>query len=56
MCSPAEATAAILSHSKIIRVAAEFGARTVKLASKHRLVLEGLNVVTVLPEGRFASR
>jgi hypothetical protein len=48
-CSPAEATAAILSHSKAIRVAAEFGARTVKLASEHRLVLEGLNVVTVLP-------
>lgn len=55
-CSPAEATAAILSHSKAIISAAEFGARTVKLASNHRLVLDELTVVTVLPKGRFSRR
>jgi hypothetical protein len=53
-CSPAEATAAIHSHDKAILAAAGFGACTVKLASKHRLVLKGRRVITVLPMGRFA--
>lgn len=52
-CSPAEAVAAILSHEKAILSAAEFGARTVKLASKHRLILNGTTVTTVLPARRF---
>lgn len=55
-CSLAEATAAIHSHDKAILAAAEFGARTVKLASKHRLILKGKRVLTVLPVGRFCSR
>jgi hypothetical protein len=55
-CSPDEAKAEILSHEKAILSAAEFGARTVKLASNHRLVLDDLTVITVLPQGRFNAR
>ena len=44
----------ILNHETAIRKAAEFGAKSVKLPSRHRLILKGLRVVTVLPEGRFA--
>ena len=44
----------ILVHETAIRKAAEFGAKSVKLASRHRLIIRGLRVVTVLPEGRFA--
>jgi hypothetical protein len=53
-CSRDEAVAEIASHEKAIQAAAEFGAHAVKLPSRHRLVLDGVRVVTVLPEGRFA--
>lgn len=52
-CTRAQARAAILTHSPAIMAAAAFGARSVKLASRHRLKLEGTTVLTVLPEGRF---
>lgn len=41
-------------HETAIRKAAEFGAKSIKLPSRHRLILSGLRVVTVLPQGRFA--
>ena len=41
------------THETAIRKAAEFGADIVKLPSKHRLILKGLRVVTVLPQGRI---
>ena len=50
-----DAVAAIESHSTAVKAAAKFGAKAVKLANKHRLVLQGDTVVTVLPEGRFAG-
>jgi hypothetical protein len=52
-CSPDDAETEIRAHETAIRKAAEFGASTVKLPSKHRLILKGLRVVTVLPQGRF---
>lgn len=52
-CTFAQAKAAILEHAAIIATAAAFGARSVKLPSRHRLKLKGMTVVTVLPEGRF---
>lgn len=33
-----------------VRIAIEFGARFVRLAGGQRLVLEGSNIITVLPE------
>jgi hypothetical protein len=48
------AETAIKTHETAIRKAAEFGAHSVKLPSKHRLIIAGLRVVTVLPQGRFA--
>ena len=44
----------ILIHETAIRKAAAFGAKSIKLPSRHRLILKGLRVVTVLPQGRFA--
>lgn len=52
-CSRQTAVDEIRSHAAAIHVAAEFGARSVKLASRHRLILKGLTVVTVLSEGRM---
>lgn len=52
-CSLTEARDEILAHAPVIRQAAAFGAPTVRLGSRHRLVLEGLTVVTVLPPTRF---
>lgn len=52
-CTHAQARDAILAHAPAIIAAAAFGSRTVKLASRHRLKLEGTTVLTVLPEGRF---
>jgi len=53
-CSRQEAVADILSHSKAIAIAADFGASTIRLGSGHRLRLEGATVVTVTPpSGRF---
>jgi hypothetical protein len=49
-----DAIAAIESHEAAVRAAAAFGACAVKLPSKHRLILKGETVITVLPEGRFA--
>lgn len=53
-CSYAEARAAILAHSPAITAAAAFGASHVRLATRHRLVLEGATVVTVLSPSRFS--
>jgi hypothetical protein len=52
-CSQSEAKAEIMAHSKAIRAAADFGCEAIKLPSRHRLVLDGTVVVTVLPQGRF---
>jgi hypothetical protein len=52
-CTRQQAIDSILTHAKAIRAAAAFGARSVKLASRHRLKLDGLTVVTVYPEGRW---
>ena len=51
-CTFREARDEILAHSPTILIAAAFGARTIKLASKHRLKLDGQTVLTVLPMGR----
>jgi hypothetical protein len=48
-CTPAEAQT--LLSSKSVRSAATFGAPYVKLPGGQRIVLEGFNVVTVLPVG-----
>jgi hypothetical protein len=53
-CSLTEAEEQIHSHDAIIRKAASFGARSVKLGSNHRLILSGLTVVTVYPAKRIA--
>lgn len=43
-----DAKAAILSHERAIRKAAEFRCSTVRLGDGSRLILDGENVVTVL--------
>lgn len=53
-CTDKQARAAILSHSSAIEKAAMFGAGTVRLGTRHRLILEGLTVVTVLGAARFS--
>lgn len=52
-CTYRQAREAILAHSPAIMAAAEFGADTVRLGTRHRLILQGATVVTVLGAARF---
>lgn len=51
----AQARAAILSHGPVVKKAAAFGCRTVRMGNGGKLVLDGTRVVTVLAKG-WASR
>lgn len=53
-CTAAQARTDILTHATAIRSAASIGADIVRLGSRHRLVLQGLTVVTVLGPTRFS--
>lgn len=53
-CSIEQARAAIHEHDPVIRKAAAFGARQVKVSKRFRLIIDGLNVVTVLGEGQLS--
>lgn len=52
----ASAGATITSHAEAIRAASGFGCCCVKLACGARLIIDGLNVVTVLGRGVFPRR
>jgi hypothetical protein len=53
-CSNAQAKVDILAHATAIRAAASFGSSTVRLASRARIILDGLKVVTIYPPARFS--
>jgi hypothetical protein len=44
-----QAKAEIRRHERAIVLAASIGCRVVRLSHRHRLILDGENVVTVLP-------
>lgn len=52
----ASAGATIAAHSEAVRAAARFRYHCVKLPCGARLIIDGLNVVTVLARGKLPSR